>query len=119
MKRAILFVAFAALCGAQTTVNGGRDYKGTLKASGSVSVVDFSGSGSTAPAKAGSSASRPTACTQGQIYFATDVAAGQNLYFCTITGAPGAWTQMSGNAANAMTAGAGAPVGNCDRAEIQ
>ena len=39
MKRAILLVTFAALCGAQTTVNGGRDYKGTLKASGSVSVV--------------------------------------------------------------------------------
>jgi hypothetical protein len=113
MKRAILFVAFAALCGAQTTVNGGRDYKGTLKASGSVSVVDFSGSGSTAPAKAGSSASRPTACTQGQIYFATDVAAGQNLYFCTVTGTPGIWTQMSGNAAGTMTAGTGAPAGNC------
>ena len=75
MKRAIVLVAFAGLCAAQTTVNGGRDYKGTLKASGSVSVVDFSGSGSTAPAKAGTSASRPTACTQGQIYFATDVAA--------------------------------------------
>ena len=113
MKRAILCVAFAALCGAQTTVNGGRDYKGTLKASGSVSVVDFSGAGSTAPTKAGTSASRPTACTQGQIYFATDVAAGQNLYFCTATGAPGVWTQMSGNAANAMTAGAGAAAGNC------
>src|SRR5450759_2589515 len=96
MKRAILFVTFAALCGAQTTVNGGRDYKGTLKASGSVSVVDFSGAGGTAPAKAGTLASRPTACTQGQIYFATDVAAGQNLYFCTATGAPGVWTQMSG-----------------------
>ena len=113
MKRAILFVTFAALCGAQTTVNGGRDYKGTLKASGSVSVVDFSGAGGTAPAKAGTSASRPTACTQGQIYFSTDVAAGQNLYFCTVTGAPGVWTQMSGNAATAVTAGAGAPSGNC------
>ena len=42
MKRAILFVVCAAVCGAQTTVNGGRDYKGTLKASGSVSAVDFS-----------------------------------------------------------------------------
>ena len=97
MKRAILFVAFAALCGAQTTVNGGRDYKGTLKASGSVSVVDFSGAGSTSPVKAGTSGSRPTACTQGQVYFATDVAAGQNLYFCTVTGSPGVWTQMSGS----------------------
>src|ERR1035437_9402473 len=99
MKRAILFVTFAALCGAQTIVNGGRDYKGTLKASGSVSVVDFSGAGSTAPAKGATLPSRPAACTQGQIYFATDVAAGQNLYFCTATGAPGVWTQMSGNSA--------------------
>ena len=114
MKRAILCVAFAALCGAQTTVNGGRDYKGTLKASGSVSAVDFSGAGGTAPAKAGTLASRPTACTQGQVYFATDVAAGQNLYFCTVTGAPGVWTQMSGSGATAMTAGPGAPSGNCN-----
>src|ERR1019366_7170074 len=113
MKRAILYVTFAALCGAQTTVNGGRDYKGTLKASGSVSAVDFSGAGGTAPAKAGTSASRPTASAQGQIYFATDVAAGQNLYFCTVTGAPGGWTQMSGNGATAMTAGPGAPSGSC------
>ena len=114
MKRAILYVTFAALCGAQTTVNGGRDYKGTLKASGSVSAVDFSGAGGTAPAKAGTLASRPTACTQGQVYFATDVAAGQNLYFCTVTGAPGVWTQMSGSGATAMTAGPGAPSGNCN-----
>ena len=53
MKRAILFVACAAVCGAQTTVNGGRDYKGTLKASGSVSAVDFSNAGGTAPAQSG------------------------------------------------------------------
>lgn len=113
MKRAILFVTFAALCGAQTIVNGGRNYKGTLTASGSVSTVDFSGAGSTAPAKAGTLASIPTACTQGQMYFATDVAAGQNLYFCTVTGAPGAWTQMSGAGTTAMTAGTGAPSGVC------
>ena len=113
MKRAILFVTFAALCGAQTIVNGGRDYKGTLKASGNVSTVDFSGAGGTAPAKAGSSAARPTACTQGQIYFATDVAAGQNLYFCTTTGTPGIWTQMSGTTTTTTTTGSGAPSGNC------
>src|ERR1022692_3379197 len=114
MKRAILYVTFAALCGAQTTVNGGRDYKGTLKASGSVSAVDFSGAGGPAPAKAGTLASLPTGCTPGQVYFATDVAAGQNLYFCTVTGAPGVWTQMSGSGATAMTAGPGAPSGNCN-----
>src|SRR5437879_3261930 len=96
MKRVILFVAFADLCGAQTTVNGGRDFKGALKASGTVSSVDFSSAAATAPARVGTSAYRPTGCSQGQIYFATDATAGQNLYFCTVTGSPGAWTQMSG-----------------------
>jgi hypothetical protein len=112
MTRAILFLAFAALCEAQTTVNGGRDYKGILKTSGSVSAVDFRDAASTAPAKAGPLAARPSACTQGYIYFATDVAAGQNLYFCTATGTPGVWTQMSGGSAN-ISASAGQPTGNC------
>jgi hypothetical protein len=104
---------FAALCEAQTIVNGGRDYKGTLKASGNVSTVDFSSAGGTTPAKAGTSAARPTACTQGQIYFATDAAAGQNLYFCTVTGTQGVWTQMSGTGTSTTTTGSGAPSGNC------
>ncbi|MEO8596167.1 MAG: hypothetical protein ABI759_22805 [Candidatus Solibacter sp.] len=112
MKRAILLVTFAAVCGAQTTVNGGRDYKGTLKASGSISAVDFTGAANTAPVKAGTLAARPTACTQGHIYFATDATAGQNLYFCTTTGTPGVWSQMSGSSAS-ITAGASAPSGNC------
>jgi hypothetical protein len=86
----------AAVCGAQTTVNGGRDYKGALKASGTVSSVDFSGAGSTAPVKAGTLASRPANCTQGQVYFATDATAGQNLSFCTTTGSPGTWSAMTG-----------------------
>ena len=67
----------------------------------------------TTPAKAGTTAARPTACTQGQIYFATDVAAGQNLYFCTMTGTPGTWTQMSGTGTTTTTTGSGAPSGNC------
>lgn len=113
MKRAFLFVAFTASIGAQTTVNGGRDYKGTLKASGSLSEVDFSSAGATAPAKAGTLASRPASCKQGQVYFATDVEAGQNLYFCTATGSPGVWTQMSGTAAGATATGPGAPSGAC------
>ena len=77
MKIAIWAMLGAALCGAQTTVNGGRDYKGTLKASRTVSSVDFSGAGSTAPVKTGTLASRRTSCTQGQVYFATDATAGQ------------------------------------------
>src|SRR5258707_4665334 len=110
MKIAIWAMLGAALCGAQTTVNGGRDYKGTLKASGTVSVVDFSGAGSTTPVKTGTLAARPTSCTQGQVYFATDATAGQNLSFCTTTGTPGTWTAMSGGRGGGST---GAGVSYC------
>src|SRR6266567_1937131 len=112
MRKPILFVMLAGMCAAQTTVNGGRDYKGTLSVSGSVSAVDFSGAATTAPVKTGALAARPTACNRGQIYFATDAAAGQNLYFCTTTGTPGAWSQMSGGSGGSSTAtGSGAPSG--------
>ena len=97
MKRAILCLMAAGLCSAQTTVNGGRDFKGTLKTSGSISSVDFSAAGSTAPVKTGTTAARPSACTQGQLYFATDAASGQNLSGCTTTGNPGNWTQIGGS----------------------
>jgi hypothetical protein len=97
MKQAILCLMAVGLCSAQTTVNGGRDYKGTLKTSGTISSVDFSAAGSTAPVKTGTLAARPAACTQGQLYFATDAASGQNLSACTTTGNPGTWTQISGS----------------------
>jgi hypothetical protein len=114
MKRPILLVMLAGMCWAQTEVNGGRDYKGTLSVSGGVSAVDFSGAGSTAPVKTGLLGVRPTTCTKGQIYFATDAAAGQNLYFCTATGAPGTWSQMSGGAGGGSPlTGSGAPSGAC------
>ena len=51
----------------------------------------------------GSIANRPAACSQGDVYFGTDAAAGQNLFFCTATNG---WTQMmvgSGGMANPMT----------------
>src|SRR3954471_12916378 len=112
MKSPIVLVMLAGLCGAQTTVNGSRDFKGTLKASGVVSAVDFSAAGTTAPAKTGLLSARPAACDQGQQYFATDAAAGQNLYFCTVTGSPGTWSQMSGTGGSTTTMGSGAPGGN-------
>jgi hypothetical protein len=105
MRIAILVGMLAAVGGAQTTVNGGRDFKGSLKASGAVSTVDFSGAGSTAPAKTGTLAARPAACTQGQFYFATDAAAGQNLSLCTTTGTPGAWSTVSGGGGGGSAAG--------------
>ena len=112
-KLLLVIVTCAAIGGAQTTVNGGRTFKGALTSNGSVSVVDFTGAGSTAPVKSGTSASRPTACTLGQFYFATDAAAGQNLSFCTTTGTPGTWTQMSGGGSSTTTSGAGSPSGSC------
>ncbi len=121
MKSPILLVIFAemagmaGMCAAQTTVNGGRDYKGTLSVSGAVSTVDFSGAGSTTPVKTGLLSSIPAACTRGQVYFATDASAGQNLFFCTTTGAPGTWSQMSGSGGggSSVMTGSGAPAGNC------
>ena len=51
---------------------------------------DFSGASHSTPAKTGTIANRPTTCTVGELYFATDAAtAGKNLHFCTATNA---WT---------------------------
>jgi len=96
MRIATLAIWFAAAGGAQTTVNGGRDFMGTLRATGDLSGVDFRSAGSTAPVKMGTAAARPASCLQGQIYFATDATAGQNLSFCTSSGNPGVWSAMSG-----------------------
>ena len=105
MKRAILWLMAAGLCGAQIIVNGGRDFKGTIKTSGTISSVDFSAAGSTAPVKAGTTAARPAACVQGQLYFSTDAVPGQNLSACTTTGAPGTWTQIGGGGSGSISAG--------------
>src|SRR5580700_10071292 len=85
---------WAIACSAQTTVNGGRVYTGILKSSGANATVDFSGAASTVPVVTGLTAARPSTCTAGQMYFATDAAAGQNLSYCS--GSPGAWTTATG-----------------------
>lgn len=69
------------VCG-QTAINGGRYITGTW---------DASSASSTRPAKAGTTL--PGSCAVGELFFRTDAAAGQNLYFCTATGI---WTQMAG-----------------------
>ena len=83
---------WAMACGAQTTVNGGRVFTGIVKSSGSTATVDFSGAASTVPVVTGVSVARPATCTPGQMYFATDATAGQNLYYCT---AVNTWTQQA------------------------
>jgi len=88
MKKAIGILALlgAGIGSAQETVNGSPVVMGTLKTNGSQSAVDFTGAGTTAPVRTGLLAARPSNCSQGQMYFATDATAGQNLYLCTATG---------------------------------
>jgi len=97
MKKKITWALgfWAITCYAQTTVNGGRVFTGIVKSTGSTATVDFSGAASTVPMATGLLAARPAACTAGQMYFATDAAAGQNLSYCT--GSPGTWTTASGS----------------------
>ena len=96
MTRRIAFTAVlcAAMACAQTTVNGGRVFTGVLKSNGTNATVDFSGASSTLPVQTGLLAARPSSCSAGQMYFATDATAGQNLSYCA--GSPGVWTAISG-----------------------
>ncbi|MBV9747119.1 MAG: hypothetical protein JO099_25435, partial [Acidobacteriia bacterium] len=89
MKR-ILFSLLAipvALC-AQTTINGGRIIKGIWDASGSIRSL---------PNRTGtrSPVGRDSCTTPGETYFQSDATPGQNLWVCTGSGTPGAWSQIS------------------------
>jgi len=53
---------------------------------------DFRSASHTLPMATGAVSAKPGTCTVGEQYFATDAAAGQNLYFCAGTNA---WTQIS------------------------
>ena len=53
--------------------------------------MDASAASHTLPARTGPAAAKPATCTVGEMYFATDAAAGQNWYFCT---ASNTWTQQ-------------------------
>jgi len=61
--------------------------------SGVTGTVDFSGGVHTLPARAGIGASKPSTCTVGEQYFATDATPGQNLFGCTVTNT---WTLEAG-----------------------
>ncbi len=91
----IFALGIQSLLTGQTVVNGGRVQIGTW---------DASGAAHTLPSKRGTIAQLPATCTQGEEYFATDAAAGQNKYYCTATNT---WTQSQG-AGTFVQSGAGA-----------
>jgi hypothetical protein len=63
---------------------------------------DFSGAQHTLPTVDGPAAGRPSTCAVGEMYFATDAAAGQNWYYCT---AANAWTaQVAGGGGSSAVA---------------
>jgi hypothetical protein len=62
---------------------------------------DFHAAAHTLPAVTGATAAKPSTCTTGELYFATDATAGQNWYSCTATNT---WTQQqTGGLSNPMT----------------
>jgi len=101
VKGALAMLAFLHMAGAQEVINGGRVMTGPLSSSGTQATVDFSGAASTSPVKSGTLAARGGTCSVGQMYFATDAAAGQNLALCT---ALNTWTTIAGiSGVNAQT----------------
>jgi hypothetical protein len=111
MKNRMVMCALAGLAlsqvgNGQETVNGGMVVLGPLRSSGSQAVVDFTAAGSTSPVKSDTLAARPGSCLVGQMYFATDAAAGQNLAYCT---SAGTWALLAGGGtldASAIVSGA-------------
>src|ERR1700690_1303434 len=89
------------LCAAANTWSQSGQIPATVAATNqsntyTTGTQDFSGAAHTLPALKGTAAGKPATCTTGEQYFATDAAAGQNLFFCT---AANTWTQElnSGN----------------------
>ena len=80
------------------TVSGNRTFVGS---------IDACGATHTTPAKTGLAAAKPATCAVGEEYFASDVAAGQNKFYCTATNT---WTQQSGGGGGSVTPGSGISV---------
>jgi hypothetical protein len=104
MKRLIPILWIPLIVHAQTTINGGRIFKGTLDASGATSTVPYR-------TGTGSPAGRDNCSKVGETYFQTDAIAGQNVWACVASGTPGNWAQFSvtnaaqTNISNSFTAG--------------
>ena len=69
---------------------------------------DFSQAGHTLPMKSGTTAAMPSTCSVGETYFATDAAAGSNLFGCT---ASNVWSLQGGNITSVGIKASGTLVG--------
>lgn len=67
----------------------------------SAGTQDFSGAAHTLPALKGLAAAKPATCTVGELYFATDATAGQNIYECAATNT---WTQQLNSGGGGLSA---------------
>jgi hypothetical protein len=75
-------------------------------------TYNFAAAAHTLPAQTGHTASKPSTCTVGELYFATDATPGQQLYECSATNT---WTQQlnSGSGSGLTTFDAILPMGSC------
>ena len=97
MRRLYLLLPILLLAGVVgVSQDGPVNFNAIFK--GSVTAIDAV---STAPLKTGTSL--PGSCTVGQMYFKSDVTAGQNLHLCTATNT---WTQVTGGGGGGGGAGA-------------
>jgi hypothetical protein len=96
MKNISLLLAASFALRAQTTINGGRIFKGTLDASGAASTLPHR-------TGTGSPAGRDACARAGETYFQLGGTGGQNVWACTIAGTPGTWTAASGSGGLADT----------------
>ena len=84
-------VSNLALLGAGQTFTGDQTFTGGVNASGAAHTI---------PAKVGTAAAKPATCTVGEMYFATDAAAGRNWYYCT---AANTWNQQAAGSGGGAT----------------
>ncbi len=89
----------------------------TLNSSGTA-VTNFATSGHTRPVKTGALVAIPATCDFGELFFATDATAGQNIYMCTDDD-PDTWTQqLNSGGGDTIVAGTGITLSGPQEARI-
>lgn len=86
--------AFSAITSGTNTTATMTLGSGSMLVTGGTAVINFGTAGATTPARKGTAAAiTGSTCGTGEMGFATDATAGQNIYLCTATNT---WTQVAG-----------------------